>query len=183
MREKQGLPEHGRVPGLVLTELPAGDGKTHGGSKYLYPLHNIPIISLFLMALTFLTSLQLAPHPKPSLTCCVPFHPASQPPHTSSAALCALTAPSCHVFELLMEAQSFCKPFGGLQLCAWPSSSMPHFSKALVWQQRARCWHPKHPIVTLSVSVDLQIFPRPAAGLILILINSLLEDPFHAAKH
>lgn len=116
-------------------------------------------ISLFLMPLTFLASLQLAPHPKTSLACCVPFHPASQPPHTSSAALCASTALSCHVFELLVEAQTFCKPFGGLQPCAWPGSSMPRFSKALVWQQRACCWHLKHPTVTLLVPLDLQIFP------------------------
>lgn len=160
---------------LVPRGLPAGDGKTHhGGSKCHYPLHSTPIISLFLMALTFLASLQLAPHPKTSLTCHVPLRPASQPPHTSPAvlaALCILTALSCpyvrvpHGSSVLLQTL-----WRAPALCLAQLVHAPLLKSSGVAAESALLAPKTSCSNTLGFSRPANL-PKTAAGLILILLN------------
>jgi len=47
----------------------------------------------------------------------------------------------------------------------------------------AHCWHLKYHLVALSLSLDMQIFPRPAAGFVLILISDSFEALPHADNY
>lgn len=123
----------------------------------------------------------------------LPLHAVSQPScDSSTACLCLQQSASsyCQIISLLKTylRSSSCHEALQKSSCqppAWPPHAL-HLNQllcaaflktswegfiSLMWKQIVHCWHPKYHLITLLFSLDLQIFPRPASGLILIFLN------------